>query len=478
MKSKVAVIGAGPAGLTAAWCLRDQKHLDLRVYESDSQVGGISKTVHRGFWKFDLGGHRFFSKSEEVNELWDEMLKPSEFLLRPRKSRIFYRSRFFDYPLKPLNALRNLGPIETIRCILSFLSVKISPPKDQSTFEGWVAARFGWRLYRIFFKTYTEKVWGIPTTQLQSTWAAQRIKNLSLTSAILDALGISRGAKPTSLIEKFKYPEYGPGQLWETVSEKIQLQGIDLRLNTSVQEVRYENAKYLIKDQNLTEFEAEAVFSSLPLALIPELLNAPIEVRNLGSQLRFRDFLIVGLPVKKTEGLFDDNWIYIHDSEVRVGRIQNYGSWSEKLVQPGTTCLGMEYFVNEGDELWTMSDSLLVDFAKDELAKIGFEVKICEEVGYVVRVRKAYPVYDESYLKAVEGIRSWLTEVHPKWFQIGRNGQHRYNNQDHSMLTASIAVKNFLQGSKMDYWDVNLGEDYLEVKLDTRESPVIKNQVS
>lgn len=473
---RILILGAGPAGLSAAWELArnsfDMSH--VVILESDAQVGGISKTVQRNGWRFDLGGHRFFSKSKEVNQMWDEMLSPELMLMRPRKSRIYYRGKYFDYPLKPLNALWNLGPLETFRCILSYALVRLRPPKDQTNFEGWVAARFGWRLYRIFFKTYTEKVWGISTTQLQATWAAQRIKNLSLFGAIKNAFGLSKKKSFTSLIEEFKYPKQGPGQLWETTSDKLQSLGTRIYLNTKVVSGKRVEDCYLVETESGESFEADAVFSSLPLSVVPEYLEAPREIVEFGKSLKYRDFLVVCIPVQGNESLFDDNWIYIHDSKVKVGRIQNYGSWSPFLVKPGTSCLGLEYFASRGDNIWSLTDETLKKLALEELSSLGLEVSPLSENGFVVRVERAYPVYDFGYEIRVEQIRGWLQSSHPDWFQMGRNGQHRYNNQDHSMLTATTAVHNFLTGrNDRSYWDINIGDDYHEEKLDTREAPLL-----
>lgn len=466
------VLGAGPAGLTAAWILNRNGKTNSVLIESDTQVGGISKTININGWRFDLGGHRFFSKSKQVNDLWDSMLFPDKFQKRPRKSRIYYNGKFFDYPLKPFNALFGLGVIESILCVASFLTTKIFPPKDQTSFEGWVAARFGWRLYRIFFKTYTEKVWGISTTKLQATWAAQRIKNLSLSTAILNAIGIGKAKEITSLIEDFKYPKFGPGQLWENAASTLVKDGCSLLLNEEVQKVVFVENTYKIFTSNNNMFASKAVFSSLPLGQIPTLLNAPAEILNSARKLRYRDFLIVCIPVKLTKELFDDNWIYIHDPEVGVGRIQNYGSWSEHMVREGTTCLGLEYFVNENDHIWKMNDEELFNLGIKELSKIGITIESIDNSCFVVRVKKAYPVYDEDYKYAVKSIQEWLSKEHPNWFQIGRNGQHRYNNQDHSMLTAKYAVESYIGLETQDYWKVNLDDDYHELGTTNRNAPV------
>ena len=473
-RRRAIIVGAGPAGLTAAWRLKNHAHIDSVVIESEGVVGGISRTVRIKGWSFDLGGHRFFTKSSLVNEIWDEMLYPDTFLMRPRKSRIYYAGKYFDYPLKPLNALLNLGVIETIRCISSYILVKVRPPKEQSTFEDWVAARFGWRLYKIFFKTYTEKVWGISTRKLQSTWAAQRIKNLSLLEAVKDAFGLSRKGDVTTLISKFKYPEFGPGQLWEAASEKVTRDGIELHLENGLKHVAKSGISYHISTSKGIKLFADCVFSSLPLSLVPNYLSAPQEILDAGEKLKYRDFLIVAVPILIDEVVFDDNWIYVHDPKVKVGRIQNYGSWSPSMVKVGTTCLGLEYFVNKGDELWKSSDEQLIALAIRELETLGLKVSPIRNSGFVVRVEKAYPVYDEFYLDSVAAIKDWLKMEHPNWYQIGRNGQHRYNNQDHSMLTAVYAVDNYLGLSTEDYWEVNLDDDYHEESKVTRDAPVFQ----
>ena len=470
--NSVIVIGAGPAGLTAAYELNKRFSGELQIFESEDQVGGISKTVHKNGWRFDLGGHRFFSKSNYVNSLWDEMLSPEIFILRPRKSRIYYNGKYFDYPLKPINALFNLGIFETLYCIFSYFWVRIHPPKNQDSFEGWVAARFGWRLYKIFFKTYTEKVWGISTRELKSTWAAQRIKNLSLAGALKDAFGFKSKEVMTTLIDSFKYPKLGPGFLWENVAKKLSLNNVQINLNTSIKKVQMFNNKYNFSLCDNKFFNADAVFSSMPLSEVPKLLGAPQVVIDAAKSLRYRDFLIVAVPVKANKNLFDDNWIYIHDPKVKVGRIQNYLSWSLDLVKPGTSCLGLEYFVNKTDEFWLSPDSELINFAKRELQLLDLNCEFLDEEGYVVRVEKAYPVYDENYQSSTNIIREWLTDTHPYWFQIGRNGQHHYNNQDHSMLTAKYAVNKFLGLPQNSYWDVNLSDDYHEEIKVSRESPI------
>ncbi len=463
----VAVIGAGPAGLTAAYRLA-QAGAPATVLESDSVVGGISRSVERDGWRFDIGGHRFFTKVPPVEAFWHEILPDEDFLLRPRMSRIYYNGRFYDYPLRAFNALANLGVVEATLCVLSYLWARVRPPKDQDSFEGWTAARFGWRLYRTFFKTYTEKVWGVPATEIKADWAAQRIKNLSLGKAIWNALLPRRNqTEVTSLIEEFQYPKYGPGMMWERCRDLVVRDGVDVRMSTSVVAVERSNAGatalVLESAAGRDRLGVSHVISSMPLSALVECMDppAPQAVRDAARNLHYRDFLTVALVIPAERG-FPDNWIYVHYPGVRVGRIQNFGSWSPYLVKDGRTCLGMEYFVFEGDDLWSMSDEDLVTLATKELVEIGLVDASDVDCGYVVRMPKAYPVYDDLYHAAVETIRTWLAEAVPNVYPVGRNGMHRYNNQDHSMYTAMLTVENILDGTHHDVWSVNVEAEYHE----------------
>ena len=469
----VLVIGAGPAGLTAAVRLT-QADVDVTVVEASDSVGGISRTVERDGWRFDLGGHRFFTKVPEVEKFWHEVLPDEDFLSRPRLSRILYRGKLFDYPLKPFNALFGLGVLEAIRCVLSYAMVRVRPPKDQSNFEGWVAARFGWRLYRIFFKTYTEKVWGVPATDIQADWAAQRIKNLSLLNAITSAFGLGKGKggkeQITTLIEEFQYPRLGPGMMWDRARDLVLADGGEIRMESPVAKVEHaDGVAHTVVLASGERLAASAVISSMPM---PELVRAmdppaPADVLEAADGLSFRDFLTVALIVPESAG-FADNWIYIHEPGVRVGRVQNFGSWSPELVKDGYTCLGLEYFVSEGDDLWEAADEDLIALGKAELAKTGLApAESIQTTGYVVRVPKAYPVYDEGYAERVDVLRGWLSSAVPNVHPVGRNGMHRYNNQDHSMLTAMLSVENIVKGTKHDVWTVNVEEDYHETVQST-----------
>jgi protoporphyrinogen oxidase len=469
-QTRCVVVGAGPAGLTAAYELT-RRGLSCVVLEADDVVGGISRTVERDGWRFDIGGHRFFTKVSRVERFWWEILGQEDFLLRPRMSRIFYDGKFFDYPLRAVNALRNLGIFESILCVLSYLRARLRPPADQSTFEGWVSARFGWRLYRIFFKSYTEKLWGIPADQIQADWAAQRIKNLSLGAAIINALSPKRGQTDvTSLIEEFRYPKYGPGMMWEVATTKVTEAGAEVRMSTSVEQIRAAGngglaVTALGPDGLRREIKCSDLISSMPLAHLVAALGSgvPGEVKAAAAGLRYRDFLTVALVVDQKFS-FPDNWIYIHAPQVKVGRVQNFGSWSPYLVKDGRTCLGLEFFVHEGDEMWNSSDEDLIALGTSEIEWLGLVARGAVQNGYVVRMPKAYPVYDTDYAANVEVIRKYLEVDWPSIYPVGRNGMHRYNNQDHSMLTAMLTVENITEGTSHDIWAVNVEAEYHEQK--------------
>ncbi len=460
------VIGAGPAGLTAAYELT-RRHVPVVVLEADDVVGGISRTVERDGWRFDIGGHRFFTRVARVQALWHELLGDDEFVVRPRMSRIYYEGMLFDYPLRAGNALRGLGLIEAMRCMGSYGWSRLRPPADRSHFEGWVSARFGRRLYGIFFKTYTEKVWGVPATEIQADWAAQRIKNLSLGKAVVNALTPRRrSTKITTLIEQFHYPVLGPGMMWERARERVEAAGGEVLTRTPVTRLERDadGVVAVVSEDGGRQrrYPARTVISSMPLSALVRTMDppAPPQVRAAAEALAYRDFLTVALVVPAGSG-FPDNWIYVHSPGVRLGRVQNFGSWSTQLVKPGWTCLGLEYFVNEGDELWTMSDDDLIAFATGEICSIGLLTGDVVAAGYVVRMPKAYPVYDAAYGANVDTIRSWLAQHTPNVYPVGRNGMHKYNNQDHSMYTAMLAVENIF-GADHDLWAVNVEEEYHE----------------
>jgi protoporphyrinogen oxidase len=360
----------------------------------------------------------------------------------------------------------------------------IKPKGREETVEDWISNRFGKRLYHHFFKTYTEKVWGVPVNQMPADWAAQRIKSLSLGKAIINALLPRRNQKEiTSLIEEFEYPKYGPGMMWERCRELVEADGTKVVMSTAVTSIRHSDGRATAvvarsEDGTETVYDGTAVISSMPLSTLVGSVDppAPADVRRAADHLHYRDFLTIALVVPEEAG-FPDNWIYVHSSNVKLGRIQNFGSWSPYLVKEGRTCLGLEYFVFEGDEHWSMPDDELVELGKRELQTLGLVDSSKVEAGYVVRMPKAYPYYDADYKANVDIIRDWLGREAPNVYPVGRNGMHKYNNQDHSMYTAMLSVENLL-GANHDVWSVNVEEDYHEERKSSndrtgRDAPIL-----
>jgi protoporphyrinogen oxidase len=474
-KNKAIIVGAGPAGLTAAYELSKQG-ASVVVLESDPQyVGGISRTVDYHGYRFDIGGHRFFSKSREVEDLWTEILA-ADMLHRPRSSKIYYDGQFYAYPLKPFEALSKLGVFQSALCVFSFLYARLNPTPNPKSLEDWVVNQFGRRLFRIFFKTYTEKVWGMSCREISADWAAQRIKGLSLGSAIWNALLPKRKSKNQqnvvkTLIDTFRYPRLGPGMMWEVCAKKVRAMRGEVLLGRSVIGCQFDSDSYTWKvsarapDGTVEEYCGAHLISSMPI----RQLVAQIEPRlpemavRSGNSLRYRDFLTVGLILRE-RNRFNDNWIYIHDPNVKVGRVQNYKSWSPEMVPDPRFCsYGLEYFCFEGDGLWTSRDGDLIDLAKRELEQVG--LASAEDVvdGCVIRQPKAYPVYDDDYKRHVEVVRQALEAHCPNLHLVGRNGMHKYNNQDHAMMTAMLAARNILAGTKkFDLWAVNEDGEYHE----------------
>ncbi|HXW71338.1 MAG TPA: NAD(P)/FAD-dependent oxidoreductase [Methylocella sp.] len=475
-KTGTLIIGAGPAGLTTAYCLAKAGH-DATVIEQDPHyVGGISRTVSYKGFLFDIGGHRFFSKSREVVALWNEIL-PDDFLERPRLSRIYYAGKFYAYPLKAFEALRNLGLRRSFHCIASYVLARLAPTRDPKTFHQWMRNEFGEKLFSIFFKTYTEKVWGMSCDEISADWAAQRIKGLNLAKAIIDGMRRSLGFKQQTagaktLIESFRYPRRGPGMMWEAAARKIEALGGHIIMDRKLKTLAFDGerrvwtitARNNIGDEEI--FEAQNVVSSAPITeLLAALSPAPLSLLHARA-LRYRDFLTVVL-IADTSHTWPDNWIYIHDPSVKVGRVQNFRSWSPEMIPNATsTCLGLEYFCCEDDELWSRTDEELIALAKREIATIG--LMRAEDVAdaCVVRQKKAYPVYDENYLENVRVIRFELDSRYKDLHLVGRNGMHKYNNQDHAMMTGMLTAENILAGHKVcDVWAVNDDAEYGEAGI-------------
>jgi protoporphyrinogen oxidase len=480
---RVVIIGAGPAGLTAAYLL-SREGAAVTVLERDPRyVGGISRTVeYRGF-RFDIGGHRFFSKSQEVEDLWTELLG-DDLLHRPRSSRIYYGGKFYAYPLKAGEALKNLGLVESARCVASYAKARIFPVKNPRTFEDWVSNKFGRRLFGIFFKTYTEKVWGMSCQEISADWAAQRIKGLSLSTAILSALFPKKKPKDRTqtiktLIDTFRYPRKGPGMMWEAAADRVRAAGGEIRMGAFVTAVERQpvgsDARWRVGYRpvdaagdatgDITWIEAADVISSAPMRELARAIEPPLPaaVLDAAAKLRYRDFLTVALIVRPTHR-FDDNWIYIHEPGVKVGRVQNFASWSPEMVPDAElACYGLEYFCFEGDGLWSSSDADLVALASRELESLGLVAAGDVLDGHVVRQPKAYPVYDDDYARHVDVIRREIEARYPGLHLVGRNGMHKYNNQDHAMMTAMLTARNILAGeTRYDVWNVNQDAEYHE----------------
>ena len=458
-----AILGGGPAGLTAAYML-GRRGRPGAVFEADGTVGGIAKTIEFNGYRFDLGGHRFFTKLGPIQRLWEEMLD-GDFLTRPRLSRIYYNGKYFSYPISAKDVVGRLGLFESTRCAFSYLWAARHRKSDVETFEEWVTTRFGRRLYDAFFRSYTEKVWGIPGSEIRSLWAAQRIKNFSLGKAMLSVLGLRR-EHVTTLIEEFRYPRLGPGQMWEAFAARAEKAGIEIHLNHRSVAVKHSEgrARSVAVRQNgdVFEFPVDSVISSIPLGQLVLSLDPPPppHVAEAAKKLRYRDLALVALMTSESEP-FPDNWIYLHDPETRAGRVQNYGAWSPDMVRPGTTCLGVEYFCFQGDDIWEMTDVEAVALATEELARIGLidPSKVID--GVKVLVPQAYPMYDANFEEAVATLRSYLSGFQ-NLQTCGRNGLHRYNNQDHSMWTAMLATLNILDRADHDVWSVNTEADYIE----------------
>lgn len=469
-KKKIIIIGAGPAGLAVAYELLKKNALenyDIEIYESQSQIGGISKTlVHKNF-RFDLGGHRFFSNIPEINDFFTNFLK-EDMLTRNRLSRIYYEKKFYNYPLSVTNALKNLGIFRSFKIVLSWTIRQMNKKLPEKTFEQWVSNRFGDELFKTFFKSYSEKVWGISTSKLSAKWAAQRIENFNLFKAVVNAcFKINLGAK--TVINQFFYPKLGPGMLYEKMSKILKKNGIKISVEEKAVGFQYKSgkiSKILFRNKSGKEKweKTDIVVSTMPFNKLVSLLYPTKKISESLKKLKFRSFLTANLIIKSNP--FPDQWIYIHDPEVKVGRIQNFRNWSPYMVKKGTdfTPIALEYFASENDSFWTMKDNEILELAKQELIKIGL-VKPDEIVsGFIHRVNDAYPIYLSDYQILVKHCRKFL-QKYKNLHLCGRGGLFRYNNQDHSILTGFYVARNILDGKETyDVWSVNEDSIYLESK--------------
>jgi protoporphyrinogen oxidase len=521
---KVAVIaGAGPAGLTAALEMLRRSDVSPIVFDTANQVGGISRTVNYRGNRMDLGGHRFFSKSDWAMRWWQEILPVAEcespeqplrmsyhgqhrdwvpgmrgpassdsvLLIRRRLSRIFYRRRFFDYPLRiNSDTLRNMGLLETIRTGMSYAQARLAHRSPEVSLEDFLINRFGDRLYRTFFKSYTEKVWGVPCEKISAEWGAQRIKGLSVTKAITHALkapfrssaDTAQKRTETSLVERFLYPKLGPGQMWEEVARRICGGGGSIHLDHRVVAIDRTDDRVTavhVRDRKMGSVRTvpcDYFVSTVPICdLVSFLKPTDTQVARIAGALPYRDFMTAGLLLRKMtlppdrrnapseNGMPPDNWIYVQEPDVRLGRLQVFNNWSPSMVaDPRTIWLGLEYFCREGDDLWSMDDGQFIDFAARELVQLGMIDRDDVLDGTVVRVPKAYPAYFGEYTE-IDTVRAYLDRF-SNLYPVGRNGMHRYNNQDHSMLAASAAVSSILNGGagKADIWLINTEDSYHE----------------
>jgi len=458
------IIGGGPAGLTAAYRLSEEGFAPV-VLEMRDTLGGLACTEnYKGFY-FDMGGHRFFSKDNEVIKIWKDVLK-DDFLVQARLSRIYYKNKFLNYPLKPLNALIGIGPLAAIIVVASYLKWRLFPYRTEENLTRWVTNRFGKKLYHIFFKSYTEKVWGIPCTEISSVWAAQRIKNLSLKKAITNMLSISNNQVRT-LIDKFNYPRKGPGMMWDAMRDFIEKSGGTVQMGQEVTAIHRDGFRIkeitVSKDGKKSRLSSDQFISSMPITSVLKKMSPlpPDDVIEAANNLRYRDFIAVCLILDKKD-LFPDQWIYIHDPRVRMGRIQNYKNWNSEMVPDSSkTGLGLEYFCTAGDDLWNMKDKDLIDLGTKELCQMGLAKGRDVIDGIVYRIPKAYPLYHNDYDRHLNIIRIYMNKF-KNFRTIGRNGLFRYNNMDHSMISGLCAVKNIIHSSNEDIWSINEDDEYIE----------------
>jgi protoporphyrinogen oxidase len=482
-KKNIIIVGAGPAGLTAGYLL-SQHGYKVKIFESSTKyVGGISRTEEYKGFRFDIGGHRFFSKSKEINNLWSEIL-PINFQIRKRKSRIYFKNKFFNYPLDLMEVVFKLGFFESLICLLSFIKAKLLPIKKPKSYHDWIYNNFGERLYINFFKSYTEKVWGISCDDISADWAAQRIKGLSIKEIILKSIlkPFKNNKVIKTLIDEFKYPDLGPGMMWDAAKNKIEEKGSKIYLDHKVIKYNFEKNKnqwqITTSSQNeLNSFTADIIINSSAMRDVVQSIEPQMKNLSEANKLKYRDYITVAVMMKK-EKMFSDNWVYIHDPNIIAGRMQNYTAWSEKMSPDrNKSCLGLEYFCSKDDNFWSQSDEKIVDIAKSDLKKLNL-VNTDDIIDFhVVRQEKAYPIYDDNYKGVVEKISAELKENYKNFYMVGRNGMHKYNNQDHSMMTSILTVENILYDSNYDTWKVNEDAEYHENTKDSDERKITLNSL-
>jgi len=476
---KVVVIGAGPAGLTAAYQLA--KHIGkgvekVDVYEANSYVGGMSTSLQLWNQRVDLGPHRFFSNDETVNKLWLEVVG-NEYDMVKRLTRIYYNKKFFYYPLKPFNALKNLGTWEAIRCVASYIPQKVGLNKQNpNTFEGWVTQKFGKRLFNIFFKTYTEKLWGIPCDALDADFATQRIKKLSLSEAILSAINLIDNKKHKTLVDEFAYPKYGSGYVYEQMRKKCESMGVKIHLKTPVYSIKTENnAVKGVVLQNSAFVPADVVVSSMPLSvLVSHIPDLPITLKEKVAQLKYRNTILVYLNVN-SDNLFPDQWIYVHDNQLKTGRITNFRNWLPELYgKEKTSVLCMEYWCYDEDDVWNLSEQELGQLASKELYQTGLVPQnIAVSESKVIKLHRSYPVYFKNYKEVLEPVQEYVSRI-ANLCAIGRYGAYKYNNQDHSILMGIKAAENVLGISNHNLWEVNTDYDTYQEKTIITKTGLVK----
>jgi len=464
---KIAIIGAGPAGMTAGYELA-KKIKDVDVYEASSSVGGMAKTIDLWNQKIDIGPHRFFSNDTRINELWLEVAG-KEYEMVDRLTRIYYNKRFFHYPIKAFDALKNLGIFTAASCVISYGFEKISPTKNTSTFEGWVTNRFGKKLYSIFFKTYTEKLWGIPCNILDADFAAQRIKKFSLGEAMKSAL-FGNSGKHKTLVDQFAYPHEGTGMVYERMATFVKNQGGNVVLNTPIKRVLTKNNKaYAIELEDGTVKEYDHIISSMPLTLmVSRLPEVPEPIKQAASSLKFRNTIIVYLNVQ-AKNLFPDNWLYVHSADLRMGRLTNFRNWVPQIngKEESTIC-ALEYWCYDEDDFWSWDNNKLIELAKEELKKTGLIENATISDGHVYKIPRCYPVYSSGYKEVLSPVENYLKSIE-SLHVIGRYGAFKYNNQDHSILMGKLAAENILSNKKHNLWEINTDyEDYQEASVITK----------